>query len=159
MISKVNIVEFRELLNNNTKYGNPKIKGTPFTIFTFFGESSKIFYGTHNKTKFELTKNSTFFPTFHIISGEIKPINNNQTEIIYKVKPIGFGYYWNKYMPIIGILIFNLILYTNSLPLKAYLIINPVIFCFAILSNLIIWRNKNKLINDFERVFDIEKQN
>ncbi|ESU21261.1 hypothetical protein FCR2A7T_06890 [Flavobacterium cauense R2A-7] len=156
MVSKISITEFKERLKNNTKYGPPKIKGTPFAIFTLFGESNKIFFGTYSKTKFELTKNSTLFPTVHIISGEIKSIENNKTEINYVVKPIGFGYYWNKYMPIIAIPIFNLILYTNSFPLKAYKIINPVIVGIAILCNFLVWRNKNKLINHFEKVFEIE---
>ncbi|WP_218120820.1 hypothetical protein, partial [Flavobacterium saliperosum] len=66
------------------------------------------------------------------------------------------GYYWNKYMPIIVIPICNLILYTNSAPLKAYKIINPLMFGFVIIINLIIWRNKNKLINYFEKIFEIE---
>jgi hypothetical protein len=57
MISKINITEFRERLNKNTKYGNPKIKGTPFGAFYIFGESNKIFFGTYDKNKFELTKN------------------------------------------------------------------------------------------------------
>ncbi|CAM3664732.1 hypothetical protein FSS13T_27290 [Flavobacterium saliperosum S13] len=156
MVSKISITEFKERLKNNTKYGPPKIKGTPFAIFTLFGESNKIFFGTYSKTKFELTKNSTLFPTVHIISGEIKSIENNKTEINYVVKPIGFGYYWNKYMPIIVIPICNLILYTNSAPLKAYKIINPLMFGFVIIINLIIWRNKNKLINYFEKIFEIE---
>jgi hypothetical protein len=71
MISKINITEFRERLNKNTKYGNPKIKGTPFGAFYIFGESNKIFFGTYDKNKFELTKNFITQITPYIISGEI----------------------------------------------------------------------------------------
>lgn len=156
MVSKINIAEFRERLNKNTKYGNPRIKGTPFAVFSIFGESNKIFYGTYNKTKFELTKNSTLFPAPFMISGEINTKNGTQTETIYEVKPIGFGYYWLKYMPIIGILLFNLVHYSQSAPFEIYTIINPIIFGLAIISRFYMWRQKNKLVNDFKKVFEIE---
>ena len=44
MVSKINITEFRERLSKNTKYGNPKIKGTPFAVFSIFVESNKSTY-------------------------------------------------------------------------------------------------------------------
>lgn len=156
MISKISIAEFRVRLNKNTKYGNPKIKATPFAVFSISGESNKSFYGTYNKAKFELTKNSTLFPAPFIIFGEINSKNNTETEVIYEVKPIGFGYYWLKYMPIFGILMFNLILYTQSAPFEAYKIINPIIFCFPVFSHFYMWKKKNKLVTDFEKVFEIE---
>jgi hypothetical protein len=156
MVSKINIAEFRERLNKNTKYGNPKIKGTPFTVFFISGESNKSFYGTYNKTKFELTKNSTLFPAPFIIFGEFNSTNNTQTEIVYEVKPIGFGYYWIKYMPVFGILMFNLILFTESAPLNIYTIINPILFGFTIISRFYMWRKKNILITNFKKVFEIE---
>jgi hypothetical protein len=90
MVSKINIVEFRERLNKNTKLGNPKIKGTPFAVLTISGESEKPFFGTFDKTKFKLTENATLFPTPYTISGEINPKNDTQTEINYEVLPIGF---------------------------------------------------------------------
>lgn len=156
MVSKINIAEFIERLSKNTKYGNPKIKGTPFSVFSMFGESNKSFYGTYDKAKFELTKNSTLFPTPFIISGEFSSKNNTQTGIIYEVKPIGFGYYWLKYMPIIGILMFNIVLYSQSEPFETYAIINPIIFGFAVISHFYMWRKKNKLVTDFKKLFEIE---
>ncbi len=157
MVSKISITEFRERLIKNTKYGNPKIKGTPFAVFSISRDSKKSFYGTYNEAKFELTKNSTLFPIPFIIYGEINSTNNTQTEIFYEVKTIGFGYYWIKYMPLFGILLFNLILYTESTPLEIYAIVNPILFSFTIISRFYMWRKKNKLITDFERVFEIEK--
>lgn len=156
MVSKINIVEFRERLNKSTKYGNPRIKGTPFSVFSISGELNKSFYGTYDKAKFEITKNSTLFPAPFIISGEINSKNNSQTEIIYQIIPIGFGYYWLKYMPIIGIPIFNLVLFTDSAPFEIYIILNPIIFGFAIISRINMWRNKNKLVTEFKKVFEIE---
>ena len=156
MILKISIVEFRQRLNKNTKLGNPKVKGTPFAVISKSGESDKTFFGTCDKTKFELTENSTLFPTPFIISGEINSKNEVQTEIIFEVEPIGFGYYWLKYMPVFGIFMFNLILYTQSAPLKVYQIINPILFCILIISNLYLWRKKHKLVTDFKRIFEIE---
>lgn len=156
MVSKINSAEFTERLNKNTKYGNPRIKGTPFAVFSISGASNKRFYGTYTKKEFELTKNATLFPAPFIISGEFNSTNNAQTEIVYEVKPIGFGYYWIKYMPIFGILIFNVILYTDSAPLEIFVLINPILFSFASIGRFYMWRKKNKLIADFEKVFEIE---
>jgi hypothetical protein len=44
MVSNISIIEFRERLVKNTKYGNPKIKGTPFAVFSISGELNKSFY-------------------------------------------------------------------------------------------------------------------
>lgn len=156
MISKINITEFRERLHKNTKIGNPKIKGTPFAVLTIFGESEKPFFGTFDKTKFKLTENATLFPTPFTISGEINPKSDNQTEINYEVKPIGFGYYWLKYMPIIGIFVFNIILYSQSASLKVFQIMNLIMFGFIVFSRFYMWQKKSKLEADFKRIFEIE---
>lgn len=156
MISKINITEFRERLHKNTKIGNPKIKGTPFAVLTISGESEKPFFGTFDKTKFKLTENATIFPTPFTISGEINPKNVEETEIVYEFLPIGFGYYWLKYMPIVGILIFNLILYSQSAPLKVFQIMNLFIFGLIVFSRFYMWRKKNKLETNFKRIFEIE---
>ncbi len=156
MISKINITEFSKNLQNNTKYGNPKIKGTPFAMFTALGESNKIFFGTYNKTKFKLTKNATFFPTPFIISGEFNSKINHQTELIYEVEPIGFGYYWMKYMPLFVIFIFNLIFYRESAPLEMFILMNSVLIVFNIFSHFYLLQKKKGLIRDFKKVFEIE---
>ena len=156
MISKINITDFRERLISNTKYGNPKIKGTPFAVFWIFGETNKKFYGKFNKTKFELTKNATFFAAPFIIYGEINSKNKTETEINYQIKPIGFGYYWIKYMPIFLVPIFNLILYIETVPKEIYQIINPVLLIFILISRSNMWRKKNNLIINFKKVFEIE---
>jgi len=79
MISKIEITEFRNRLKLNTKYGNPKIKGTPFVVFTAYNESEKKFYGTHNDSNFQITKNAFLHPTPYIIVGEIK--SNKKTKL------------------------------------------------------------------------------
>lgn len=156
MISRKNIAEFIQILKNNTKYGDPKIKGTPFAVFSVLGESNKIFFGNYNKTKFELTKNATFFPTPFIIKGEIKSNINNTTEIIYEFKPIGFVYYWLKYMPLIGTFLFNVILYTDSAPSEIFVLANSFLLSMIIYSYFYIRIKKSKFITVFKKVFEIE---
>lgn len=156
MISRININKFRERLNENTKYGNPKIKGTPFGALYIFSESNKTFFGTYDKNKFELTKNFIFNVTPYIISGSIQSKNNIKTEVNYEIKPIGFGYYWMKYMPLFGIPIFNIVLYTSSAPFEIFKIANIGLFSMVILSYFNIRRLKNKLENDFKKIFEIE---
>lgn len=154
MISKINATDFTKRLIKHTIHGNPKIKGTPFSIFTKSGRKDKIYYGTYNKTTFEITNNSLI--TLFIISGEIKTIDKHSSEVIYKIKPIGFGYYWNKYIPLLSIFAFNLIFYKESAPLKTYILINLILFSMTILSRLMLWRKKNKLKSNFKKVFELE---
>jgi hypothetical protein len=59
-------------------------------------------------------------------------------------------------MPIFGIFIFNLILYTQSASLEIYQTINPILFSFIVLSRFYLWRKKNKMVADFKRIFEIE---
>lgn len=156
MISKINIGEFRERLDKNIKYGNPRIKGTPFGAFYIFSESNKTFFGTYDKTKFELTKNFITQITPFIISGQIQSIGNNKTEVNYEIKPIGFGYYWMKYFLVLAIPVFNLILYSQSAPLEIFKIANLVLFAMAVFNYFYIRRKKNKLEKDFKKIFEIE---
>ncbi len=155
MVSKISIVEFKERLVKNTKFGNPKIKGTPFAVFSIFGESNKFFFGTYNDTNFKLTKNSTLFVAPFIISGKFNSTSNNQTKIDYEVEPIGLGYYWIKYLPLFGIFVFNLIFYIESTPVEMYVILNLILLVFFIFSHFFMRQKKNKLIAIFEKVFEI----
>ena len=41
MISKLNITEFLKRLEENTKIGDPNIKGTPLAVFTMYGKARK----------------------------------------------------------------------------------------------------------------------
>ncbi|MEO5776017.1 MAG: hypothetical protein ABIQ27_03880 [Flavobacterium sp.] len=156
MISKINPAEFSERLNKNTKYGSPRILGTPFSVFYAFGESEKIFFGTYNKTKFELTKNTIIYATPFIISGEFKSKKNNQTEINYELKPIGFGYYWLKYFPLIAFVMFNLTFYSVSESFEIVLIMNSIIAGLALFLHFSVKWKKKKLENDFIKIFEIE---
>ena len=45
MNSLLSINEFSERLGLNTEIGDPKIRWSPFTVFTAFGQNKKAFYG------------------------------------------------------------------------------------------------------------------
>lgn len=156
MNSKITIAEFRERLNKHTKYGNPKIKGTPFGVLSISRESDKIFFGIHDRNKFELTKNFVLQLTPYIISGEIQTKNNNQTEVNFEIKPIGFAYYWMKYVLIILIPVFNFILYIKAAPFEIFKIVNLVLLTMGICNYFFMKSKKTKLENDFKRIFEIE---
>jgi hypothetical protein len=156
MISKIGVEEFNERLNKNTKYGSPRILGTPFGVFYAFGESEKIFFGTYNKAQFELTKNAIIFATPFIISGKFKSNRNRQTEISYEVKPIGFGYYWLKHFPLIAFIVFNLTFLSVSAPFEILVLMNSFIACLTLFLHFSVKRKKRKLENDFKKIFEIE---
>jgi hypothetical protein len=156
MISKINTTDFIKRLIYHTIHGNPKIKGTPFSLFTKSGGKDKIFYGSYNQTKFEITNNSLI--ALFIISGEIKTVDKYSTEVIYKIVPNGFGYYWNKYMIFIIVFVFNLILYKESVPLKSHILITLISFGLILLNHLMLRRKKNQLKNEFQKVFELENQ-
>jgi len=54
MTSELNISDFKYRLNYHTKIGDPQIKGTPFAIFTVFGQSGKKFYGDFNNFHYHI---------------------------------------------------------------------------------------------------------
>ena len=76
MKSKLNISEFRNRIEENFKIGSPKLKLSPFGVFSMFGGISKTFYGNFDESTFRFTMNSTISPTFYIIKGKYKNTNN-----------------------------------------------------------------------------------
>ncbi|MEC4003136.1 hypothetical protein OX283_000575 [Flavobacterium sp. SUN052] len=155
MTSKINTVAFSNRFKENTKFGNPKIVGTLFHIFFIKGDSRKLFFGNYDKNKFELTKNSIFFFTPFVIFGTFRYKKENQTEINYQIKPIGFVYYWFKYFPVIAILFGNLIFYTQSVTFDNYLRLNILLLCFTAFTIFYLKFKKYKLENDFKKYFEI----
>lgn len=155
MISKIDITEFRDRLKLNTKYGNPKIKGTPFVMFTAYNEADKMFYGRHNDSSFQITKNTFLHPTPYIIVGKIKSNKKNETEIKYKIKPIGFGYYWLKYFPLVTLLIFNTIFFIKAESIEIIIMFNFILVFLSIFIYFKTKRKKNKMENEFKETFEI----
>lgn len=160
MISNISEDDFEKRLKSNVEFGNIKVKGIPFHMFYLLVKSDKIFFGTYGKNKFEITENfGLLFPNTYRISGDYKSKSNNQTEVNYEIKPLGFVYYWNRYMFLIAIPLFNLVLYfqAQSADSDDFVIANAVIVFFVVFTRLYMWRKKRKLEKIFGEVFKIEK--
>ncbi len=156
MISKLNKSDFVKRLEQNTKIGDPKIKGTPFAVLTMFGKTRMKFYGEYSSSNFRLTKNAILYPIPYIFEGTIKSKDKNSTEISLKIKPIWFGYLWIRILPILALIFINLMLIINGegIETEIYFLVNAfLLFMFSPI--LLTIRQKNKLLKDFKEILDI----
>lgn len=156
MISKLNKSDFIERLEQNTKIGDPKIKGTPFAVFSMFGKTRMKFYGEYSNSAFRLTKNANLYPIPYIFQGTIKSKDKTSTEISLNIKPIWFGYLWIRVLPALALIIFNLLLIVKGedIETEIYFFVN-VFLLFMFTPVLITIRQKNKLLKDFYKIFEI----
>ncbi len=159
MIADIGIEEFRKRFVENTKIGNTKYIGTPFQVFNVIGENGKKFYGKLNMNQFTVTSNAILFSSPFALEGNIKPLDNFQTEIVYEIKPLKFGYYWMKYLPIVMLVVFNIILIIEKAPKVAFIMVNVFSVLIASISNLVIKYGKKSLENNFKKVFSIKTVN
>ena len=156
MISKLTKSEFINRLEENTKIGDPKIKGTPFAVLTMFGKTRKKFYGEYSDSNFRLTKNAVLHPIPYIFEGMLKSMDNSSTEISLKIKPIWFGYLWIRILPALFLIFINFMMITqgNNLETEIYLIVNTFL-AFMFIPILVSIRKKNKLLKVFYKIFEI----
>ena len=155
MKSKIDIIEFKNRLNDNTKIGSPKLK-IPFGFFSIFSNNSKCFYGSFDNSTFEVITNSNFSPTFYLLKGTYKKTEKG-LNVNYSIEPVDkLRIAWIKYFPIIALIICNSIFYFEAKPpIEIYIIFNIFIFFTSFLSRLIIeWQNK-KLKRKFNKIFEI----
>lgn len=155
MKSKIDITEFRNRLEDNTKIGSIKLK-IPLGFFSIFNDNSKYFYGKFDNSTFALIINSNFFPTFYFLKGTYK---NSEKKLIvnYSIEPIGkIRIAWIKFFPIFAIIMTNSIFYFQAKPpIEIYIIFNAIIVFISIFSRLIIkWQSK-KLERKFIEIFEI----
>ncbi|WP_316634508.1 hypothetical protein [uncultured Flavobacterium sp.] len=156
MTSKLSLSEFRTRLQNNTEIGSPKLKLGPFSIFTLFDGTSKLFYGLFDDKSFRLTMNSTMSPTFFIIKGRYK-ITNRTLAVNYNIEPSPKFYLtWIKWVPIFAGVTMNLLLiFSEEVPKELYILVNIVIVFIIFYSR---WDTKHKRKNmeqKFIKIFEI----
>ncbi len=157
MTSKLGLSDFKNRLSNHTKIGDPKIKGTPFAIFTIFGQSGKKFYGDFDNSSFQLTENASFFPLPYVIKGTFKSQNNSETRLSYKIKPIWFGFLWVRILPILALILINGILLTQNQRIETEIILIINIFLlFMFLPILILNYKKKRMEKEFREIFKIK---
>ena len=102
--------DFKKRLKELTRTGNPSIMGTPLSILLLGDFSEKQFYGTIDQQNFNLTDNSVFSFSGHIIRGQFKE-GETGTDVSFIVKPITFSYYWVRIFPLITLLVGNSVFY------------------------------------------------
>lgn len=159
MNSPLSINEFRARLKLNTRIGDPKMKGSPFAVFTIFGHNKKTFYGEYDKRHFRLSSNEFMPKTPFLIEGYYKSKYNSETEINIKIEPIKFGYYWILYGPILGILFINFMLFTTRGNIEIIIPILANLFSLPMfIPSLTLKRKKKKLANEFYRLFEITEE-
>lgn len=145
---EVDSEKFNESLKVNLERGTLYTKRYSLNIvFFIFTKTDKMFFGMCGKNKFEITETFEYFSNMYRISGDYKSKSNNQTEVNYEIKPLGFIYYWNRYMPLIVIPLFNIILYfrIQNADYKYFIVPNASMFCFVIISRFYMWRKKESL--------------
>ena len=157
MKSKLNINEFRNRIKENFKIGSPKLKLSPFAIFSIFGGISKTFYGNFDDSTFQFTMNYTISPTFYIIKGKYKN-TNNKLNVSYTVEPNSkFQIVWMKFFPFISLFASNLIFLLSSrkTPNEVYIACNTFIVFITLFSRWDIKRKKKNLEQKFIEIFEI----
>lgn len=156
MISKLSLSEFRTRLKNNTEIGSPKVKIGPFGIFAAFS-GTKPFYGLFDDKTFRLTINSTVSPTFYIVKGKYKLVNN-VLKVDYIVEPGNkFQPIWAKYSPIVLILVINIFFLFFARGLRrASTIVNLFLLFMAFYSKWKVEKNRKKLEKIFVRIFELK---
>ncbi len=156
MTSELSISDFKYRLNYHTKIGNPQIKGTPFAIFTVFGQSGKEFYGDFDNSNFQLTKNASLFPLPYVIQGTFKSKNNSETRLSYKIKPIWFGYLWVRIIPILALILINGIILTQHQRIETEIILIINIFLLLMFLPILILNYRKKIMEkEFRKIFKI----
>jgi hypothetical protein len=155
MKSKLSLSEFRSRLQNNIEIGSPKLKLSPFGIFSIFS-GSKLFYGLFDDKSFQLTMNSTVSPTFFIIKGKYK-ITNKILQINYNIEPSPKFYLTLiKFVPIIFFILINLLFISaNEIPTEVFIVMNVFLVFIIFYSR---WDTKRKMKNieqKFIKIFEI----
>lgn len=156
MTSNLNKTDFIKRLKENTKIGDPKIRGTPFAIFTIFGKTRMKFYGEYTDSEFRLTKNAILFQIPYIFEGTLISKNTSSTELKFNIRPMWFGYLWIRILPVLALLLFNFHLITkeNNIESEVFVIVN-VFLVFMFTPIFLTIRQKNKLLKDFKEIFEI----
>jgi hypothetical protein len=157
MKSKLSIAQFRNRMKENTKIGSPKFKSSLFGVFTVFDGSSEAFYGLVDDSNFRLTINTTLYPSFHILKGRYKNVNN-ELYIDYIIEP-GYKFLsiWVKYFPYVFFFVVNILFLfsLNNTPIMVIAVFNLFLVFIIFFSRWDINQKKKKLEKKFKEVFEI----
>ena len=158
MHSNLKIADFRKRLRESTKIGNPWVKGDPVVLWFAINRSAKPFYGEVDKSDFNLTTNSNFFPIPYILEGTFKSTKNYKTEIVMNIRPLWFGYLWIRVLPIGVFLVSNYsYFYRGSFFLPKEVIVAVNIICVLMLLPMIMSvKRKKEFLSNFKKIMEIK---
>ena len=156
MESKLSLAEFRTRLQNNTEIGSLKVNLSLFRIFPRFG-GIKPFYGLFDEKSFRLTINSSTSPTYFIIKGNYKNINN-RLNINYIVEPNSkFQLLWTRFSPVVFLIALNVFfLFFGRGLRRATTIVSLFLLIIIFYSRWKEERKRKKLERKFIRIFEIK---
>lgn len=156
MESKLSLSEFRRRLENNTEIGSLKVNLSLFRIFPRFGES-KPFYGLFDDKSFRLTINSRTSPTYFIIRGNYKNVNN-VLKVSYIVEPNSkFQLIWTRFSPVVFLIVINVFfLFFGRGLRRATTIVSLFLLILIFYSRWKEERKRKKLERNFIRIFEIK---
>jgi amino acid transporter len=157
MKSKLNIIEFRNRLKENTKIGRPELQ-LSLGILSIFFLSSKSFYGNFDDSTFQLTKNYNFTSGFYLLKGKYQNIDN-KVKLNYIIEPMSkIGIIWLKYFPFVAMIGFNSFFFFNikNAINEVYIVFNLFIVFIIFYSRWDIKRKKKNLEQKFIEIFEIE---
>lgn len=156
MESKLSLAEFRTRLQNNTEIGSLKVNLSLFRIFPRFG-GIKPFYGVFDEKSFRLTINSRTSPTYFIIRGNYKNINN-RLNINYIVEPNSkFQLLWTRFSPVVFLIALNVFfLFFGRGLRRATTIVSLFLLIIIFYSRWKEERKRKKLERKFIRIFELQ---
>lgn len=156
MESKLSLAEFRTRLQNNTEIGSLKVNLSLFRIFPRFG-GIKPFYGLFDEKSFRLTINSRTSPTYFIIRGNYKNINN-RLNINYIVEPNSkFQLLWTRFSPVVFLIALNVFfLFFGRGLRRATTIVSLFLLIIIFYSRWKEERKRKKLERKFIRIFELQ---
>jgi len=157
MESKLSIAEFRSRLINNTEVGSLKVNLSLFRIFPKFG-GFKPFYGLFDDKSFRLTINSATSPTYFIIRGNYRNVNNI-LNVNYIVEPNSkFQLIWTRFSPVVFLIALNVFfLFFGRGLRRATTIVSLFMLIVIFYSRWKEERKGKKLEQKFVRIFEIKK--
>lgn len=159
MTSELTKEEFELYLKGLTATGEPLIMGSPFAIFTIFGNTDKPFLGEFNKSEFRLTRNS-ILPLSHTgytLKGSYKKDKSGKLNVDYEVKPMWFLYIGRRIVPLIFILFINITFYmSQEATAISYIVANAFLFALLYIAIKLDLSTKAKLERRFQREFQLK---
>lgn len=155
MESKLSLSEFRRRLENNTEIGSLKANINFLRIFPKFS-GNKLFYGLFDDKSFRLTINSTTSPTYFIIRGKYKNVNN-VVKVSYTIEPNSkFQLLWVRFFPVAVLIAINVFfLFFGRGLRKATTIVSLFLLVLIFYSRWEEERKWKKLEQKFIRIFEI----